>query len=31
MRVGVIGAVNIGANLTRQWSRRRHDILLSYK
>jgi 8-hydroxy-5-deazaflavin:NADPH oxidoreductase len=31
MRVGIIGAGNIGANLARQWSRRGHDILLSYK
>jgi predicted dinucleotide-binding enzyme len=31
MRVGVIDAVNIGANLARQWSRRGHDILLRYK
>ena len=31
MRVGIIGAGNIGANLARQWSRRGHDVLLSYK
>jgi 8-hydroxy-5-deazaflavin:NADPH oxidoreductase len=31
MRVGIIGAGKIGANLARQWSRRGHDILLSYK
>jgi predicted dinucleotide-binding enzyme len=31
MRVGIIGAGNIGANLARQWSRRGHDILLTYK
>jgi 8-hydroxy-5-deazaflavin:NADPH oxidoreductase len=31
MRVGIIGAGHIGANLAVQWSRRGHDILLSYK
>jgi predicted dinucleotide-binding enzyme len=31
MRVGIIGAGNIGANLARQWSRRGHDVMLSYK
>jgi predicted dinucleotide-binding enzyme len=31
MRVGIIGAGNIGANLARQWSRRGHDVVLSYK
>ena len=31
MKVGIIGAGNIGANLARQWSRRGHEILLSYK
>jgi 8-hydroxy-5-deazaflavin:NADPH oxidoreductase len=31
MKVGIIGAGNIGANLARQWLRRGHDVLLSYK
>jgi 8-hydroxy-5-deazaflavin:NADPH oxidoreductase len=31
MKIGVIGAGRIGANLARQWSRRGHDVMVSYK
>jgi 8-hydroxy-5-deazaflavin:NADPH oxidoreductase len=31
MRVGIIGAGDIGANLARHWTRRGYDVLLSYK
>jgi predicted dinucleotide-binding enzyme len=31
MNIGVIGAGRIGSNLARQWSRRGHDVMVSFK
>jgi 8-hydroxy-5-deazaflavin:NADPH oxidoreductase len=31
VNVGIIGAGNIGLNLARQWSKRGHDVFLSFK
>ena len=31
MKIGVIGAGRIGANLAEQWARRGHDVIVSFK
>jgi predicted dinucleotide-binding enzyme len=31
MEIGIIGAGRIGSNLARQWARRGHDVMVSYK
>jgi predicted dinucleotide-binding enzyme len=31
MRIGIIGAGRIGANLAHQWARRGHDVVVSFK
>jgi predicted dinucleotide-binding enzyme len=31
VKIGIVGAGNIGANLATQWSRRGHDVLVSFK
>jgi len=31
VKIGIVGAGRIGANLAKQWARRGHDVLLSFK
>src|SRR4051812_25115365 len=31
MRIGIVGAGNIGGNLAAQWARRGHDVVISFK
>ena len=31
MKIGIVGAGRIGGNLATQWSRRGHDVLISFK